>query len=231
MDKTIALYMRLSDEDDNLAAHEESNSISNQKQLLMDYAVSHELPNPRHFWDDGISGTRFDRPAFLKMIEELQRHSEYGLIGPTMISSRGVVQMSARSFPTAVEKIFKAIPIKALQTKGEEMEIQKPNDPCAESYPVDYLMSACWLIRPEVLDKAGLLDENIFYAPEDAEYCIRVWKSGYQVAFCPAATIIHEWQRLSKKKLVSKMIHTLMHTHKYLTFLNYLQFLFEVDLL
>ena len=42
MDKTIALYMRLSDEDDNLAAHEESNSISHQnkppwRQVLLQY--------------------------------------------------------------------------------------------------------------------------------------------------------------------------------------------------
>ena len=73
------------------------------------------------------------------------------------------------------------------------------------SYPVDYLMSACWLVRPEVFDKAGLLDEKIFYAPEDAEFCIRVWKAGYKVAFCPEARIIHEWQRLSKKKLISRM--------------------------
>ena len=37
MDKTIALYMRLSDEDDNLAAHEESNSISHQRKLMLDH--------------------------------------------------------------------------------------------------------------------------------------------------------------------------------------------------
>ena len=35
--------------------------------------------------------------------------------------------------------------------------------------------------------------------------CIRVWKAGYKVAFCPEARIIHEWQRLSKKKLISRM--------------------------
>jgi len=37
MDKTVALYMRLSDEDDNLAAHEESNSISHQRKLMLDH--------------------------------------------------------------------------------------------------------------------------------------------------------------------------------------------------
>ena len=63
-----ALYERLSHDDE---LQGESNSISNQKQLLMDYAVSHELPNPRHFWDDGISGTRFNRPGFNALLDEI----------------------------------------------------------------------------------------------------------------------------------------------------------------
>lgn len=151
------------------------------------------------------SDTAISDEAFLKLIEQLEEHPKYGIIGPEMITSSGMIQMSARCFPTVMEKVYKGIPIKSLQVKGEEMEIQRPPYPGAESYPVDYLMSACWLIRPKVLETAGLLDENIFYAPEDTEYCIRVWKSGYQVAFCPCARIIHEWQRLSKKKLISKM--------------------------
>ena len=73
-----ALYERLSHDDE---LQGESNSISNQKQLLMDYAVTHELPSPRHFADDGISGTRFDRPAFLEMMEEI----ENGNIGSVVI--------------------------------------------------------------------------------------------------------------------------------------------------
>lgn len=151
------------------------------------------------------SDTVVNDEAFLKLIHEMEQHPKYGIIGPTMMASSGVVQMSARCFPTLQEKICKGVPVKWLQKKGEEMEVQRPPAPEAVSYPVDYLMSACWLIRPEVLKKAGLLDEKIFYAPEDAEYCIRVWKAGYQVAFCPGAQIIHEWQRLSKKKLFSKM--------------------------
>ena len=85
------------------------------------------------------------------------------------------------------------------------MEQIQPDHSSDDSYPVDYLMSACWLLRPEVFESAGLLDEKIFYAPEDAEFCIRVWKAGYQVAYCPTVSIIHEWQRLSKKKLISRI--------------------------
>lgn len=61
-----ALYERLS-RDDELQG--ESNSISNQKKMLMDYAKAHNLPSPVHFTDDGISGTRFDRPGFMAMMD------------------------------------------------------------------------------------------------------------------------------------------------------------------
>ena len=151
------------------------------------------------------SDTEVNDDAFVKLIMEMEKNPSYGVIGPTLVSSSGLVQMSARCFPTALEKFYKAVPIKRIQAKGEKMEIQSPTSPDAVSYPVDYLMSAFWLIRPDTLSKAGMLDEKIFYAPEDAEYCINVWKNGYQVAFCPSAVIIHEWQRLSKKKLFSKM--------------------------
>ena len=68
-EKITPLYERLS-RDDELQG--ESNSISNQKQMLEDFARRNGLPNPMHFTDDGISGTRFDRPGFLAMMEEVE---------------------------------------------------------------------------------------------------------------------------------------------------------------
>ena len=68
-EKITPLYERLS-RDDELQG--ESNSISNQKQMLEDFASRNGLPNPTHFTDDGISGTRFDRPGFLAMMEEVE---------------------------------------------------------------------------------------------------------------------------------------------------------------
>ena len=68
-DKITPLYERLS-RDDELQG--ESNSILHQKQMLEEYAKRNGLPNPTHFTDDGISGTRFDRPGFTAMMEEVE---------------------------------------------------------------------------------------------------------------------------------------------------------------
>ena len=73
-----ALYERLSRDDE---LNGESNSISNQKKLLEQYAKEHGFTNLIHFTDDGISGTRFDRPGFLAMMKEV----ESGKVGTILI--------------------------------------------------------------------------------------------------------------------------------------------------
>lgn len=68
--KITALYERLS-RDDELQG--ESNSISNQKKILEEYANKNNLKNIVHYTDDGISGTRFDRPGFVAMMNEVDK--------------------------------------------------------------------------------------------------------------------------------------------------------------
>lgn len=64
-EKITALYERLS-RDDELQG--ESNSIVNQKKILEEYAKKNHLENIIHFTDDGISGTQFDCPGFMAMM-------------------------------------------------------------------------------------------------------------------------------------------------------------------
>ena len=64
-EKITARYERLS-RDDELEG--ESNSIVNQKKILEEYASKNNLTNIIHFTDDGISGTQFDRPGFMEMM-------------------------------------------------------------------------------------------------------------------------------------------------------------------
>ena len=64
-DNITALYARLSQED---ALDGESNSIANQKKILLQYATDSGFPNPTFFIDDGVSGVTFDRPGWNEMI-------------------------------------------------------------------------------------------------------------------------------------------------------------------
>ena len=67
--KITALYERLSRDDEQAG---ESNSIQNQKKYLEEYARQHGLRNIRHFYDDGYSGTNFNRPSFAALLEEIE---------------------------------------------------------------------------------------------------------------------------------------------------------------
>lgn len=76
--KITALYCRLSQDD---GREGESNSISNQKEILTQYARANGFHNTMFFVDDGISGTTFDRPDFQRM----QRMIENGEIGVVIV--------------------------------------------------------------------------------------------------------------------------------------------------
>ena len=76
--RITALYERLSRDDE---MQGESNSITNQKKYLEDYAVQHGFGNIQHFSDDGYSGTNFNRPAFNSLLAEI----EAGRVGTVIV--------------------------------------------------------------------------------------------------------------------------------------------------
>ena len=76
--RITALYERLSSDDE---MQGESNSITNQKKYLEDYAVQHGFGNIQHFSDDGYSGTNLNRPAFNSLLTEI----EAGRVGTVIV--------------------------------------------------------------------------------------------------------------------------------------------------
>lgn len=168
------------------------------------------------------SDTVVNELAIDNLISVLESDPSCGIVGPRMHDANMVYQRSGRQIPTLSEKMLKVLPVKSLQAKGTAQETTIPEDGTG-SVDVGYLMSACWMMRSDLFAQVGLLDEKIFYAPEDVDFCIRVWKAGMRVQYCYDADILHHWQRLSRKKLFSK--HNFEHLkglvylfwkHKYL---------------
>ncbi len=67
--KITALYCRLSRDDE---MQGESNSISNQKKMLQKYAEENGFTNIKFFADDGFTGSNFNRPSFIEMMNEVE---------------------------------------------------------------------------------------------------------------------------------------------------------------
>ena len=76
MDYHVALYIRLSKEDENQGP---SQSVQNQESLLREFVEQHRLSVFDTYVDDGWSGTSFDRPNFQRMISDIEaQKGQYG---------------------------------------------------------------------------------------------------------------------------------------------------------
>ena len=72
IDYKVGIYIRLSREDEEKEKYQESESIGNQRTLLMQYIKENKLNFISEYVDDGVSDTSFDRPAFNRMIADIE---------------------------------------------------------------------------------------------------------------------------------------------------------------
>lgn len=77
-EKWVALYVRLSRDDENEG---DSNSIAHQIEILIKYARDHGITNYKIYKDDGYSGTSFNRPGFQEMLADI----EAGLVSMVVV--------------------------------------------------------------------------------------------------------------------------------------------------
>jgi GT2 family glycosyltransferase len=133
--------------------------------------------------------------------DQLAATTPLGLLCPKLTYPNGDAQESARRFPTVFTKGLRLLRWETLRRWEESI----PAVLAGQATPVDYAISAAWFFKRSLLDEVGLLDEKIFYAPEDTDYCARVWARGKEVWYYPSVTVIHDCQRMTNKKPFSKM--------------------------
>ncbi len=141
-----------------------------------------------------------------KMVEFMDATPKAGLCGAKLIFPDGKVQPSGRRFPTPLAFILRRL---SFLPWAQSSKILKHHEMAewarSDVRDVDYVIGACQLIRREAMQQVGFLDDKIFYGPEDIDYCIRMHKSGWNVLFFPYTSIIHYEQRITKKRLFSKL--------------------------
>ena len=126
-----------------------------------------------------------------KLIAVLDKNSRNGMAVPKLVYSNGNLQKSTDNFPTFFSKLYRYFFLKCIEKKEEKTEKNAIS-------PVDYAISAFWMIKSDTIVDVGLLDENIFYAPEDVDYCLRVWKKGYRILYVPEISSVHQAQEISR---------------------------------
>jgi len=136
---------------------------------------------------------------FEKLINRINTAPNIGMVVPKIFYPSGKWQKSIDQFPTLLHKLNRFFSLRHI----EEQESIKESDNKVERC-VDYAISAFWLLKKEVLEKVGLLDEKYFYAPEDVDYCLRLWRAGFQIYYDPSASIVHHTQEISRGFKLSK---------------------------
>lgn len=142
--------------------------------------------------------------ALAQLIEFMETHPQVGMCGAQLLFPDGSVQPSPRRFPTVGSAIARRTPIRrflkdsALNRRHLMLDISH-TDPFA----VDWLLGACMLIRREILDTVGPLDEGFFLYVEDIDWAQRMHRADWEVFYVPAAKIVHHHLAVSDKQLFS----------------------------
>ena len=126
------------------------------------------------------SDTVLKNNSLLKLIRFAEKHPQAGVIGCKLLNKDGREQPSVAPFFT-LPKVFLWL------LTGDRFLYSSPNKPCQ----VDWVMGAALMIKKEVIDKAGFLDERFFMYMEEQEWCYRIKKAGWQAWFYPGAEIFH----------------------------------------
>jgi GT2 family glycosyltransferase len=134
---------------------------------------------------------------FEHLIKNLQNDNGVGLIAPKLLYPNGLLQKSTDVFPTIGRKIMRFFFLRWIEKQEKE-----PVELCE----VDYAISAFWLIPKNVFENVGLLDEAIFYAPEDVDYCLRIRKKGFKIVYEPKVSAVHNAQEISRGFKMNKAL-------------------------
>lgn len=149
------------------------------------------------------SDASFVEGSLTGLMDYLAADRSIGILAPRLIETSGRVQASVKKFPSAMGKIAR-IPKILFNLNLADAGIYE-EFPFEDIREVDCAISASWFFRRDLLDEIGYLDERIFYAPEDVDFCLRVWKGGRRLVYYPAVTVLHRTQQITHKKVFSKV--------------------------
>ena len=137
-----------------------------------------------------------------RCLDYMDSNIEVGALGCKLLLANGNLDHACkRGFPTPeaslsyILKLHKLFP--ASKKFGQYTLNYLPNNEINE---VDALTGAFMMVRKEVINKVGLLDETFFMYGEDLDWCFRIKEAGYKVVYYPEAVTIHYKGGSSKRK-------------------------------
>ncbi|MGN0213391.1 MAG: glycosyltransferase family 2 protein [Muribaculaceae bacterium] len=131
------------------------------------------------------------------MLTHLNTHPNTAVVACRLVNADNTTQHSCKPYPGLLIKAANVLGIKIKQQ-------QFPTDSEGVLHPT-YVIGACQMIPRQVFDHIGLLDQHIFYGPEDADFCLRATKAGYTIDYLPHHTIQHLHRRTTTHNIFSPL--------------------------
>lgn len=130
--------------------------------------------------------------AFKIMTDFMDKHPETGACGPKLLNPDMTDQGSGLAFPSYLYGLFEVLCINALfpynLVKNKTWVRGWDRNDLREVHTVG---GACMLVRREISETVGLLDENFLAFWEETDWCLRIKKAGWKIYFIPEAKVIH----------------------------------------
>ncbi len=158
--------------------------------------------------------------ALTQLVDYLDSHPQVGAVGPQLLWPDGTVQSSRRRFPTRGSLFWESTLLGQWFPHNRHIQRyhfagQSPDHP----QPVDWVVGAAILIRREVWQQVGPIDQDFFMYFEETDWCRRCADGGGEIHYVPAAKITHFEGKSSEQVVAARAIRfqrsKLRYTRKY----------------
>jgi len=132
----------------------------------------------------------------------MEENKKVGASGCKIVLPDGTLdKASRRGFPTPSASFYYVTGMNRLFPKNPRFnQYQLGHLDPDEVYPVDCLVGAFMVVRKEVIEQVGLLDEDYFMYGDDIDWCYRIKEAGWEIVYYPKTTIIHHKSASSRNK-------------------------------
>lgn len=141
-------------------------------------------------------------PSFDAMVEFLDKNPRTGAVGGKLMNPDGTIQAGYNYFSSIYEEFLVATRLGEFIRRGYPAVMN-----AEEIRSVDWLGSACLMIRRTALDEVGLLDEGFFIYGDEADLQYRLKKDGWMIHFLPHVYTIHYGGRSMERWPRRRMVY------------------------
>jgi N-acetylglucosaminyl-diphospho-decaprenol L-rhamnosyltransferase len=146
--------------------------------------------------------------ALATMVHYMTDHADVGALGPRLRYPDGSLQSSRRRFPSLATALLESTVLQQWWAKNRVLDTYYMADSADDAIqPVDWVVGACFLVRREVYDQVGGLDEGFFMYSEELDWCKRIKDAGWAVVYLPTATVIHHEGKSSEQVVPARHIY------------------------